>query len=184
MTITVARTLSLNSGDNAPVLCINSPFWCCTQYLAIRNTISNMAASPLNRASFKAQYDEVDAGVAEYADRVRDAASAGSNPYHTSTDGKNDARLGAAAQGAGEHEPFAQASNLRRNLERGDSRATGRLTEADPLLSHLQSERPRWKRTTTSTGTRSRFAMLDTEVWACSHRSTYHPDSSCTTSGK
>ena len=74
---------------------------------------------------------------------IQDAISASSNPYHSSTDGKNDARLRAAAQGTGEHPPFAQASSPRRNPERGDSRATGRLAESDPLLSHLQSERPR-----------------------------------------
>ena len=80
-------------------------------YHAISNMISNMAASTVSRASFRAQHDEVKAGVADYADRVRDAISAGSNPYHSSIDGKNDARLGAAAQGAGEHLPFAQASS-------------------------------------------------------------------------
>ena len=95
------------------------------------------------KSQLRVQLDELKGGIAEYADRVRSAVSASINSYHSSTDGKNDARLGAAAQGTGEHPPFAQASSPRRNPERGDSRTTGRLTESDPILSHLQSERPR-----------------------------------------
>ena len=92
-------------------------------YRAINNMISNLGLSTTNRASFKAQLDELKGGIAEYADRVRSAVSASINSYHSSTDGKNDARLGAAAQGTGEHLPFAQASSPRRNPERGDSQA-------------------------------------------------------------